>query len=260
MLPGDAPTVAWTETEIEAARRECRTALDGLAIDYRELPPLKEGLCGAPAPILVSAVGSDPKVTIEPPATMRCPLAKALAGWVKETVEPKAKEELGATVVKLHNATSYACRNRYGGENAPISEHALANALDVSEFILDSGEKVAVLTAWPQTVAEAPAPSAETPPPNAPPLETRPKLTAADRVPADAGVKLTTAKTEGAAPAAADEKPEPTPQLDAEAKFVRAVHDEACKAFGTVLGPASNAAHKDHFHFDMKVRRSGFCE
>jgi hypothetical protein len=27
-----------------------------------------------------------------------------------------------------------------------------------------------------------------------------------------------------------------------------------------VLGPEANDAHKNHFHFDMKERRSGFCQ
>ena len=51
-------------------------------------------------------------------------------------------------MVKLHNATSYACRNRYGGETTPLSEHALANALDVSDFVFQSGQKVTVLASW----------------------------------------------------------------------------------------------------------------
>jgi hypothetical protein len=42
---------------------------------------------------------------------------------------------------------------------------------------------------------------------------------------------------------------------------VRTVHAEACKVFGTVLGPEANEAHKDHFHLDMKPRRhTSFCE
>jgi len=46
-----------------------------------------------------------------------------------------------------------------------------------------------------------------------------------------------------------------------ESAFVKDVHDEACTVFGTTLGPAANAAHKNHFHLDMKARRhSGFCE
>ncbi|HWT82414.1 MAG TPA: extensin family protein, partial [Candidatus Methylomirabilis sp.] len=51
---------------------------------------------------------------------------------------------------------------------------------------------------------------------------------------------------------------EPTPNPKAE--FVKHVHDEACHEFGTVLGPEANDAHKNHFHLDMKQRRSGFCQ
>ena len=51
VLPGDMPTVAWTENEVEAAKAHCTKLLAGLAIEYEPLPPLKEGLCGAPAPI-----------------------------------------------------------------------------------------------------------------------------------------------------------------------------------------------------------------
>ena len=36
-----------------------------------------------------------------------------------------------------------------------------------------------------------------------------------------------------------------------DAGFLRQVHDGACGIFRTVLGPEYNAAHRDHFHFDM---------
>ena len=36
----------------------------------------------------------------------------------------------------------------------------------------------------------------------------------------------------------------------AEAAFLRAVHEGACAHFDAVLGPDYNAAHADHFHFD----------
>jgi len=42
------------------------------------------------------------------------------------------------------------------------------------------------------------------------------------------------------------------------AKFLRVVHDSACKRFMTVLSPGYNAAHHDHFHFDMGGVRN-FC-
>jgi hypothetical protein len=40
----------------------------------------------------------------------------------------------------------------------------------------------------------------------------------------------------------------------AEREFLRAIHTSACKRFGTVLGPAYNAAHKDHLHLELSGR------
>jgi len=37
---------------------------------------------------------------------------------------------------------------------------------------------------------------------------------------------------------------------DATRRFLRVVHESACKRFGTVLGPEYNAAHADHFHLE----------
>jgi hypothetical protein len=55
--------------------------------------------------------------------------------------------------------------------------------------------------------------------------------------------------------------PKPASAHDARSEFVRMVHDDACHTFGTVLGPAANEAHKNHFHLDMKARRhAAVCE
>lgn len=43
----------------------------------------------------------------------------------------------------------------------------------------------------------------------------------------------------------------------AERRFLGAVHGSACKRFGTVLGPAYNAAHRDHLHLELSG--SAFC-
>lgn len=50
------------------------------------------------------------------------------------------------------------------------------------------------------------------------------------------------------------QKPRSLQQDEAKA-FMHLVHADACGIFETVLGPNANAAHKDHFHFDMKKRR-----
>lgn len=42
------------------------------------------------------------------------------------------------------------------------------------------------------------------------------------------------------------------------AGFLDAVHSRACHSFSVVLGPAYNAAHRDHFHFEWS-RAGHFC-
>jgi hypothetical protein len=40
--------------------------------------------------------------------------------------------------------------------------------------------------------------------------------------------------------------------------LLKAVRSDSCKYFSTVLGPGSDANHKDHFHFDLRPRKSGY--
>ena len=101
-----------------------------------------------------------------------------------------------------------------------MSEHALASAIDIPEFVLASGERVTVLDNWPKN------------PPNP--------------------VRVAAVGT--AEPIAS------TISADQKAKFVKFLHDDACRTFGTVLGPEANEAHKSHFHFDMKQRRASLCQ
>jgi hypothetical protein len=48
-----------------------------------------------------------------------------------------------------------------------------------------------------------------------------------------------------------------TAGTDAERRFLTTIHASACKRFGTVLGPAYNAAHRDHLHVELGGR--AFC-
>ncbi|OBZ93792.1 extensin [Pararhizobium polonicum] len=40
--------------------------------------------------------------------------------------------------------------------------------------------------------------------------------------------------------------------------LLKAVRSDSCKYFNTVLGPGSDPHHKDHFHFDLRERKSGY--
>jgi peptidoglycan hydrolase-like protein with peptidoglycan-binding domain len=224
LAPGQIATIPWTETEIAAAKAKCSEVLSSLPLDYEPLPPIKEGLCGAPAPILLKSLGRDPEVAIDPPATVTCTLAKALTVWLDVRVQPQAKALFNSSVTKLH-VGSYTCRNRNGGADAPLSEHALANAIDISDFILASGERVAVVDSWPSDNPPLPMPNP-------------------DRVSSTSSVKRVSVSLD-----------------DPERAFLKSVRDDACGIFGTVLGPGADEAHKSHLHLDMKERRGGsFCQ
>jgi hypothetical protein len=43
----------------------------------------------------------------------------------------------------------------------------------------------------------------------------------------------------------------------AERRFLRVIHESACKRFGTVLGPDYNSAHENHFH--LEADGANFC-
>jgi len=45
---------------------------------------------------------------------------------------------------------------------------------------------------------------------------------------------------------------------DRRSEFLHAVRDGSCGLFSTVLSPDHNAAHVDHFHFDMAARTAGW--
>jgi len=80
--PSEIQTSPWTDGEIAAAKAECTATLSGVRLDFEPLSPIRQGLCGTPAPILLRSLGVDQKVEFDPPATVTCDLAKALSEWI----------------------------------------------------------------------------------------------------------------------------------------------------------------------------------
>ena len=218
--PSEIEASPWTDVEVAAAKAKCTATLSGVRLDFEPLSPIQRGLCGTPAPILVRSLGvEEKKVELDPPATVSCDLAKALSEWV-EAVQREAKELLGDRLVQLR-ASSYACRNIYNRAQPPLSQHALANALDVGGFVLSSGERITVREDWHSQSAESQSP-----------------------------VRLASA---------AISLPKVMPATQEKSEFVVKAHEAACSIFGTVLGPRANKAHTDHFHLDMEQRDRSLC-
>jgi len=243
--------------------------------------PLKQDQCGAPAPVLVKRVGTGAnKVEISPPAVVNCPMVVGLHTWVEKALQPAAQEAFGVRIARLRGTSGYACRNRVGSHSHTdrLSEHAFANAIDISGFVTTDGRTVDVAGSWGPTARDLEAQRV---------AAMRAKETGADKTPelskaahqrdhkisaianaASDKPKSTSIQTAelqsrgiGTSDMSAARNAVPAPAKSAEAQFLRRLHRSACEVFGTVLGPEANAAHRDHFHLDLVHRRhSAYCQ
>ena len=163
----------------------CMQALHQTDIEFRPLDDRPGGECPLVNIVQVSTAG----VGFNHSFTASCPLA---AGWEifrHNTLQQAAKKHFSQPVTRVEHLGTYACRNVYNRER--LSEHARANAMDITAFVLADGTRVSVERDWSN-----------------------------------------------------NRQPQ-------KAAFLRDIHKGACQAFNVVFGPDYNAAHANHFHFDM---------
>ena len=113
-----------------------------LGVRFEPLPAISSEACGAAYPLRVSSLPNGVEVT--PPATMVCPVAEALARWTLEVVAVEAARHLESQPRRIAIGTSYECRSRNRQPGAKLSEHAFANAVDVSGFAFDAKKAVQI--------------------------------------------------------------------------------------------------------------------
>ena len=155
--PGPPDPDVWSNQEIIAALKDClkRLAPLGAAVEIAE--PIRNERCGAAAPVVLKRIGSGPNaVEFQPPPTLNCAMVASLHTWIEKTLQPAAQELLGSPVTRIRNASGYACRNRMGTlfHSDRLSEHALANAIDIAGFLTADGRSVDVLKQWGPTVRD----------------------------------------------------------------------------------------------------------
>lgn len=172
----------------------CLNALEQSRATARVAEPLRTRAgCGYEAAVVLEA--SAHPWSAPQPMVMRCPLAAALYLWERRVVAPAAQAHFGQGVAEIRQYGIYSCRTVNRRPGAALSEHAKANAVDVSGFVLEDGRVISVRAGWSGKADEA--------------------------------------------------------------AFLRAVHQGGCGLFRGVIGPDGDAAHADHFHFDMGRWR--FC-
>ncbi|WP_137864862.1 MULTISPECIES: extensin family protein [unclassified Sphingomonas] len=83
--------------------------------------------------------------------SMKCGLARSFTAWVRFAVAPAARQMLGSDLVRVETYGTYSCRGIIGNGAASaqrMSEHGLANAVDVSGFVLADGRRVTIERDW----------------------------------------------------------------------------------------------------------------
>lgn len=165
----------------------CLEALRQTDIEFRRLDDRPDGECPLLNIVQVTAAGT----SFNNSFMASCALA---AGWEifrHNTLQQAAERHFGQRVSRVEHIGTYACRNVYNRAEGRRSQHASANAIDITGFVLADGTRIGVQRDW--NSASQPR----------------------------------------------------------KAAFLRDIHRGACKAFNVAFGPDYNAAHANHFHFDM---------
>lgn len=87
-------------------------------------------------------------VTLSSSFIASCPLALSSALFVHQQARPLTQTLMGSELARIEHVGSFACRNIYHRPDARRSEHASADALDISAFQLANGQRVTVLRGW----------------------------------------------------------------------------------------------------------------
>lgn len=124
----------------------CGALLREGGVSFEALPGVGEGACRAPDRVRL-ADDAERSIALRPTgAAPSCAVAASFVLWMRDSVTPAARRHFGQAVTRVEHLGSYNCRPIAGGGN--WSEHATANALDISAFVLADGTRISLIDDW----------------------------------------------------------------------------------------------------------------
>lgn len=150
LAPTDAPTLVtrYKLRQLASDPTACIAVLNEAKqlgmIAFRPAQAVR-GECPLDNVVRVSGFGD---VSLSNSFLASCPLALSSAMYIRQRAAPAAQAIAGSPLRRIDHYGSFACRNIYHLPNARRSEHASANALDISGFRLANGQRISVAHDW----------------------------------------------------------------------------------------------------------------
>jgi hypothetical protein len=140
------PTTASKLAALTGRPDVCRALLDQAGVEFEEAADRREkDYCVVEDAIIVRG-GSLP---LSPKgAMMRCPVAVGLVLWQRHGLEPLAGTIVGSELARISHIGTYNCRRQRGNNSGLPSEHARANAIDITGFEFANGTTIRLPGGW----------------------------------------------------------------------------------------------------------------
>ncbi|URQ62112.1 extensin family protein [Pantoea alhagi] len=111
-------------------------------------PPAMKGACPLENPIRIQRFA---RVTLSSSFLASCPLAVSSTMFVIQANQIALTSPLKSPLGRIEHVGSYACRNIYHRAQGRLSEHATADAWDITAFRLTNGTRISVGRDWHRT-------------------------------------------------------------------------------------------------------------
>ena len=146
--PAPAPRSQGAPVASTPGARQC---LADLARDGASFTPLPDRYTGQGCTNLntvqLNALSADNgTVAVANLGPVTCGVTDVFAGWARYGVDRAARQILGSPLRSIETFGSYSCRNVAG--TGKRSAHATADAIDVSAFVLENGQRIVVKEDW----------------------------------------------------------------------------------------------------------------
>ncbi len=128
---------------------QCRTLLEKAGVRYTALDPVRpaQDACGYADG--VRPTGGSVALRYAPAGVgMACPVAAGMAMLEWNVIQRAAERHFGSKVRTIEHFGTYNCRRMYGRSDGDFSQHATADAIDLSGFVLSDGTRISVVRDW----------------------------------------------------------------------------------------------------------------